>query len=108
MRFSYSTPREISKGLKRKWDYKMGGTISSAKIIEDVDKALKALGIFFSKNGTAVERLVDKNGHIRRKVCEVNFFSWGGARTKVEGCKCKLKIIIISTVIYGSYVRRKN
>ena len=38
MRFSFSTPREIARGMKRIWDSKMG-TPSSARIIEDVDLA---------------------------------------------------------------------
>ena len=42
MRFSFSTPKEIARGLKRIWESKMG-TPSSAKIIQDVDLALKAL-----------------------------------------------------------------
>ena len=42
MRFSFSTLREITRGMKRIWDSKMG-TPSSAQIIEDVDLALKAL-----------------------------------------------------------------
>ena len=32
MRFSFSTPREIARGMKRVWDSKMG-TPSSARII---------------------------------------------------------------------------
>ena len=42
MCFSYSKPREISQGLNRIWDSKMG-TPSSVRIIEDVDLVLKAL-----------------------------------------------------------------
>ena len=42
MCFSYSTPREISRGLKFIWDSKMV-TPSSVRIIEDVDLALKVL-----------------------------------------------------------------
>ena len=45
MCFSYSTPREISRGLKHIWDSKMG-TRSSARIIKDVDLELKALEYF--------------------------------------------------------------
>ena len=41
--FSYSTLREIARVLKRVWDSQMGGTPSSASIIEDVDLELKAL-----------------------------------------------------------------
>ena len=44
MRFSFSTPREIARGMKRIRESKMG-TPSSAQIIEDVDLALKALEI---------------------------------------------------------------
>ena len=44
MRFSFSTPKEIFRGLKRIWESKMG-TPSSARIIQDVDLALKALEI---------------------------------------------------------------
>ena len=60
MRFSFSTPKEIARGLKRIWESKMG-TPSSARIIEDVDLALMALGIFYLANGAAVERVADRN-----------------------------------------------
>ena len=43
------------------------GTPSLAGIIQDVDLALKALKIFYSANGSAVEGMADRNGH-RRKV----------------------------------------
>ena len=55
MCFSYSTPREIARGLKRKWYSQMGGTPSSARIIEDVDLELKALEIIYRANGAAVD-----------------------------------------------------
>ena len=42
MRFSYSKLREIKQELKRIWDLQMEGTYSSARIIEDVDRALDA------------------------------------------------------------------
>ena len=42
MKFSFSTPREIARGMKRVWESKMV-TPSSERIIEDVDLALKAL-----------------------------------------------------------------
>ena len=38
--FSFSTPREIARGMKRIWESKMG-TPSSMQIIEDVDLALR-------------------------------------------------------------------
>ena len=50
MRFSFSTPREIARGMKRIWDLKMG-IPSSERIIEDVDLALKALEIVYLANG---------------------------------------------------------
>ena len=43
------------------------GTPSSARIIQDVDLALKALEIFYRANGDAVEGLADRNGY-RSKV----------------------------------------
>ena len=52
MCFSYSTLREISRGLKHVWDWQIGGTPFSARIIEDVDLALKSLEIFYRANGT--------------------------------------------------------
>ena len=60
--FSYSTPREISRGLKHIWKSKMG-TPSSVRIIEDADLALKALEIVYRENGAAFEGLADRNGH---------------------------------------------
>ena len=56
----------IARGLKRLWDSKIG-TPSSARIIQDVDLALKELEIVYRENGAAVEGLADRNGH-RRKV----------------------------------------
>ena len=46
------------------------GTPSSARIIQDVDLALKALEIFYRSNGAAVEGLADRNGHRRKVVGE--------------------------------------
>ena len=44
----------------------MGGTPSSSRIIEDVDRALEALEIVFHVNGDAVEGLADRNGYRRK------------------------------------------
>ena len=46
------------------------GNPSSARIIQDVDLALKALEIIYSANGAAVEGLADRNGHILKVVGE--------------------------------------
>ena len=69
MQFSFSTPREITRGMKRIWKSKMG-TPSSARIIEDVDLALKALEIVYLENGASVELLAGRNGHRRKVVGE--------------------------------------
>ena len=89
MCFIFSTPKEITGGLKRIWESKMG-THSSERIIQDVDLALKALEIVYRANGYAVEGLADRNGHRRKMVGEGESVSWGGARTKGKGSKCKL------------------
>ena len=65
MRFSFSTPREIDRGMKRVWESKMG-TPSLAQIVEDVDLALKALEIVYLANGASVEGLADRNGNRRK------------------------------------------
>ena len=89
MRFSFSTPREIARGMKRIWNSKMG-TPSSARIIEDVDLALKALEIVYLANGAPVEGIADRNGHRQKVVGEGKSASWGGARTKGKGRECKI------------------
>ena len=65
-------------------------TPSSASIIKDVDLALKVLEIVYRVNSAAVEGLADRNGHIYKEVGEGKSVSWGGARTKGEGCECKI------------------
>ena len=89
MRFSYSTPRKIYRGLKLIWDSKMV-TPSSLRIIEDVDLALKALEIVYHTIGAAVEGIVDKNGHRCEEVGQGKSVSLGGAQTKCQGRKCEL------------------
>ena len=89
MRFSYSIPRGIARGLKRIWESKMG-TSSSVRIIQDVDLALKVLEIVYCANRSAVEGLADRNGHRRKVVGEGKSVSWGGAQFKDKGRKCKL------------------
>ena len=61
MQFSFSTPREFARGMKRIRESKMG-TPSSAQIIEDVDLALKTLEMVYLTNGAAIEGLADRNG----------------------------------------------
>ena len=75
--------------MKRIWDSKME-TPSLARIIEDVDLALKALEIVHLENGALVELITDRNGHRRKVVGEGESVSWGGARTKGNGRECEL------------------
>ena len=89
MRFSFSTTKEIARGLKRIWESKIG-TPSSERIIQDVDLAFKALEIVYCANGSAVEGLADRNGHIWKVVGKGKSVSWGGARTKGKGPECEL------------------
>ena len=79
------------------------GIPSSTRIIENVDRVLEALEIVFSTNSAAVEGLADINGHRRKEVDKGESVSWRGARTKVEGRKCKLTKFFF-TVICFSYV----
>ena len=60
-----------------------------ARIIEDVDLALKALEIVYLANGDSVQGLADRNGHRRKVVGEEKSVSWGGARTKGKGYDCE-------------------
>ena len=69
MCFSFSTPKEIARGLKRIQESKMG-TPSLARIIQDVDLELKALEIVYRSNGAAVEGLADRNRQRRKVVGE--------------------------------------
>ena len=84
MRFSFSTPNKITRGLKNIWESKMAAP-SSARITEDVDLGLKELKIVYLENGTAVEGLADRNGHRQKVVGEGESVSWGGARTNGKG-----------------------
>ena len=61
--------------MNRIWESKMG-TPSSARIIEDVDLALKALEIVNLANGAAVEGLAYRNGHRRLVLGEGESVSW--------------------------------
>ena len=66
------------------------GTPCSARIIQDVDLALKVLEVVYRENGASVEGLADINGHRRKVVGKGKSFRCGGARTKGEGRKYEL------------------
>ena len=89
MHFTFSAPKEIDKGLKRIWKSKMG-TLSSARITQDVNLKLKALEIVYLANMAAVEGVADRNGHRRKVVGERESVRWGVAWTKGKGRECKL------------------
>ena len=109
LRFSFSTPREIAWGLKYLWDSKIG-TPSSARIIQDVDLALKALEIVYRENGAAVEGLADRNGHRRKVAGKGKSVRCGGARTKGEGRKCELakRMFFHSDLLKLFHMKRQN
>ena len=54
------------------------GTLSSARIIEDVDLALKALEIVYLENGAAVGGLNNRNVHRLKVAVKGKSISWGG------------------------------
>ena len=106
--FSFSTPKEIARGLKPIWESKMG-TPSSTRIIQDVDLALKALEIVYLANGAAVEGLADRNGHRRKVVGEGKSVSWGGAQTKGKGRECELtKNMFLHSDLLKSCLKKKR
>ena len=78
IRISFSTPKEIARGLKHIWESKMG-TPSSTRMIQYFDLALKALGIFYRANVAAVMGITDRNGHRSKVVGKGESVSFGGA-----------------------------
>ena len=107
--FSFSTPKEIARGLKHLWDSKIG-TPSSARIIQDVDLALKALEIVYRENGGAVEGLADRTGHRRKLVGKGKSVRCGGAQNKGEGRKCELakKMLYHSDLLKLCLMKRRR
>ena len=89
IRFSFSTPNEISRGLKRIRESKMG-TPSLVRIIQDIDLELKASEILYHTNRDAVEGLDDRNIHIWKVLGEGKIFIWGGVSTKGKGSESEL------------------
>ena len=66
------------------------GTPSSARIIQDVDLALKVLEIFYRANWAAVEGLADRNVNRQKVLGERKSVCWGGAWIKGKGREYKL------------------
>ena len=87
----------------------MGGTPSSVRIIQDVDRSLEVLKIVIRKNGAAVEGLTDRNGHRRKEVGEGESVSWVGARKKGEVCECELaKIMFFHSGLLQLCLKKKR
>ena len=108
MRFSFSTPKEIAIGLKRIWESKMG-TPYLARIIQDVDLALKMLEIVYRANGGAFEGLADRNGHRRKVVGEGKSVSWVGAQNKGKGRECELtKNMFLHSDLFKMCLKKKH
>ena len=106
--FSFSAPKEISRGLKRIWESKMG-TLSSERILQDVNLALKALEIVYLENGAAVEGLADRNGHRQKVVGEGKSVNWGGARNKGKERKCELtKNMLLQSDLLKLCLKKKH
>ena len=95
--------------MKRLWDSKIG-TPSSARIIQDVDLALKALEIYYRENGAAVEGLADIYVHRSKVVYKGESVSCGGAWTKSEGRECELakKMLFHSDLLKLCLMKRRK
>ena len=105
--FSFSTPKEITRGMKRIWESKMGSP-SSERIIQDVDLAMKALEIGYRANKSTVKGLYDRNGHRQKVVGEGERVILGGAWTKGKGRKCKLTIKMLLHSDMLKFCLKKN
>ena len=57
------------------------GTPSLARIIQDVNLALKALEILYYENGAVFQGLADRNGHRWKVLGKGKSVRCGGART---------------------------
>ena len=85
------------------------GTPSSARILEDVDLALKALELVYLENGASVQGLADRNGHRQKVVGEGKSISCGGARTKGKGRECELtKNMFLHSDLLKLCLKKKN
>ena len=85
------------------------GTPSSARIIQDVNLALKALEIFYRANGYALEGLADRNGHRRKVVGEQKTVSWGGAQNNDKERECELtKNMFLHSDLLKLFLKKKH
>ena len=86
------------------------GTPSSARIIQDVDLALKALVIDYLANRATVEGLSDRSGQRRNLVGKGKRVSCGGTQTKGEGRECELtkNIFLHSDLLKWCHMKRRK
>ena len=82
-KFSNRTPQAISRGIKRIVESVDHGCPSSARIIQDCNKALDAMWAVYNAEGGIVPGLADRNG-IRYSTSGTG--SHGGVRVKNEEC----------------------
>ena len=75
------------------------GTLSSARIIEDIDLGLKSLEIVFRVNGSGVEGISYRNGNRQKVVGEGKIDSWEVHKPKVRGASANSPKICSCTVI---------
>ena len=75
------------------------GTPCSARIIQDVDLALKELEIVYRANGAAVEGIADRNVHRQKVVGEGESFSWEVHGPNVRGASANSPKRCYCTVI---------
>ena len=88
-KFSNSTPKLISRGVKRLVEGHLPdeGVPSSDRIMHDCDQALNAMRIVCEHNGAIVQGLANRNGH---RYSSRGTRKQGGAKVKVEVLdKCK-------------------
>ena len=86
------------------------GTPFSKRIIQDVDLALKALGIVYRENGAAVEGLTDGSAHRMKLVGKGKSLRCGGSRTKGEVRECKIdkKMFFHSDMLKLCHMKRRK
>ena len=85
------------------------GTPSLARIIQDVDLALKSLEIVYRTNAAAVEGLANRNVHIRKVVGEGKSVSWRGAKNRYKGRKCELtKSMLLKSNLFKLCLEKKH
>ena len=84
-----------------------------ARIIQDVDLALKALEIVYRENGAAVERLADRNGHRRKVLGKGKSVRWSdvevhGPKVRIAGANSPKKMLFHSDLMKMCPMKIRN